>query len=100
MDKPIEVTGGGIKCDNPKCDYSDESVKMEDYDQWLNKPCPKCGENLLNEEDYFMVKTLLALVSSDLVKNLDIPADPDDPGATMRLDIHNKTLDIDINTEE
>ncbi len=100
MDKPIEVTGGGIKCDNPKCDYVDESVKMEDYDQWLNKPCPKCGENLLNEEDYFMVKTLLALVGSDLVKNLDIPTDPDDPGATLRLDIHNKTLDIDINTEE
>lgn len=41
----------GIHCDNPNCDFSDLSVTMEETSQWLNKPCPKCGENLLTEED-------------------------------------------------
>lgn len=42
----------GIKCDNPKCDYKDESVTYEQYPEYINKPCPTCGENLLTQEDY------------------------------------------------
>lgn len=49
----------GIKCDNNKCDYRDDSVKVEDYDKWLNKPCPKCSSNLLTEADYNNVQMLL-----------------------------------------
>ena len=41
----------GIKCDNTKCDYRDDNVKFEDYKEYLGKPCPKCEENLLTEED-------------------------------------------------
>lgn len=40
----------GIKCDNPNCGWADWSVKQEDYDNWVNRPCPVCGENLLTEE--------------------------------------------------
>lgn len=50
MSKPIELKTKGIKCD--ACDYKDMSVKREDYDLWLNKPCPACGANLLTEADY------------------------------------------------
>ena len=41
----------GIKCDAPGCDYYDDSAEMEDYPLYLNKPCPKCGANLLTEAD-------------------------------------------------
>ena len=41
----------GIRCDNPNCDFVDETVKLDDLEQWLNKPCPKCGENL-TEQDF------------------------------------------------
>jgi hypothetical protein len=47
-----ELRIGGIKCDS--CDFTDNTVKESDYLAWLNKPCPKCGENLLTEEDYEM----------------------------------------------
>lgn len=47
----IEVTCGGLKCDNPSCDWEDNTVQVEDYPNWLNAPCPKCGENVLTEED-------------------------------------------------
>jgi len=49
----------GIKCD--KCKFSDPTVKYEDYDKWLNKPCPDCGENLLTQEDYNFCKQMKGL---------------------------------------
>ena len=42
----------GIKCDNEKCDYADPTVQYEEYPNWINKPCPACGENLLTEKAY------------------------------------------------
>ena len=53
---------GGIKCDNPNCDYRNESVPVEDYKNWLNKPCPICGSNLLTKKDYKSVKRLLSTI--------------------------------------
>jgi len=46
----MEIKISGIKCDH--CDYRDDSVQFSDYPKWLNKPCPKCGENLLTQEEY------------------------------------------------
>lgn len=49
-----------VECDNPKCDYVivNETKEMVDIDQYLNKPCPKCGENLLTEKDLKDYKSL------------------------------------------
>ena len=44
-----------IVCDNPKCDYTVPNTTGNPYIdsiQYVNKPCPKCGENLLTIEDY------------------------------------------------
>lgn len=50
MQKPIEVNIFGIKCDS--CSYEDITVQVEDYPEWINRPCPDCGKNLLTEADY------------------------------------------------
>lgn len=47
--KAIDIEIGGIKCDAPNCHYHDDSIKLENYRDWVNKPCPKCGANLLTE---------------------------------------------------
>ncbi len=47
----IEVTDSGIVCDNPQCDYEDKSVLGENLSEWVDRPCPKCGENLLTQQD-------------------------------------------------
>lgn len=65
---------GGIKCDNPKCTYKDESVCVDEYPQYLNKPCPICGENLLTEADYKSFMTILKVINgvnfaADLLPN-------------------------------
>lgn len=61
MAENIDVQIRGIKCDNPDCDFLDMSVKYEDYDKWLNKPCPKCGANLLTQRDYDICKLSMKL---------------------------------------
>lgn len=49
----------GIKCDNPNCDYTDDSVTLEQLESFIDKPCPKCGENLLTQQDYDNVIAVL-----------------------------------------
>ena len=58
MQNAIDINITGIKCD--ACDYKKEGVKFEDYPEYLNKPCPQCGANLLTQEDLDSVKRLLA----------------------------------------
>jgi len=59
----IKMNIGGIKCDNKECNFKDMSVQFEDYYKWLNKPCPKCGSNLLTQQDYDTVKILIDLTA-------------------------------------
>lgn len=47
MKKALEVSISGIKCDKQSCGF--DSVKVEDYDKWLNKTYPKRNSNLLSE---------------------------------------------------
>ena len=61
MKDAIQFAIGGIKCDNLSCDYMDQSVELKDYSNWLNKPCPKCGSNLLTQADYDNVKAIVEL---------------------------------------
>ena len=92
MKKNVEVFAGGIECDNPKCDYVKEDVEVSDYHNWLNKPCPKCGENLLTQEDYDKIQIFMGLV--DMFNEIEIEPDPDDIVATLHVDVHNDRMDI------
>ena len=53
----VGVKISGLTCDNTECDYQND-VPFEEYENWLNKPCPKCNENLLTQDD---LDTTLAL---------------------------------------
>lgn len=46
----MQVKYSGLKCDC--CDYRDDEVRFEDYEKYINYPCPKCREPLLTKEDY------------------------------------------------
>jgi hypothetical protein len=45
------IGNAGIKCDNIECGYLDKESPDENLADWLNVPCPMCGENLLTQED-------------------------------------------------
>ena len=36
MNNIVDLVGGGIKCDYPECDYTDQTVKIEDYKKCKN----------------------------------------------------------------
>jgi len=59
--KVVHANVFGIKCDNSKCNYTDPTVTYEDYPNWLNKPCPLCGCNLLTQADYDICKKMMDL---------------------------------------
>lgn len=50
MENNINIENNGIQCDH--CDWVDETVSFEELHEWLGRPCPVCGKNLLTEEDY------------------------------------------------
>lgn len=51
----------GIKCDNPNCEFRNDNVEFMEYKDWLNKPCPMCGANLLTQKDLNATKRLIKL---------------------------------------
>jgi hypothetical protein len=55
----MQVKYSGLKCDC--CDYRDDEVRFEDYEKYINYPCPKCREPLLTKEDY---QTCLRLINA------------------------------------
>ena len=52
----------GLKCDNPDCDFRDDTINAEDYEKWLNVPCPKCGSNLFTQKDYNALIGMMKIV--------------------------------------
>lgn len=77
MKNPAQLIIKGIKCDNPNCDYREEvEIKdIKDCDKWLNKQCPKCGQNLFTQNDYVSLKILTMF--TDLL-NAILPKGKDD----------------------
>lgn len=59
--KAVRIQSDGIKCDY--CDWNDPHVHFRNYAFWHNRPCPKCGYNLLTDADYKAVKRLVFMVS-------------------------------------
>lgn len=64
MGKALALNVKGIKCDNKECDYAEPNVSPTDYGEWLNKPCPKCGANLLTQKDYDTVTAMANFINT------------------------------------
>lgn len=56
MKENVIINWNGIKCDN--CDFKDDSIQRNEFENYINKPCSKCSENLLTFNDYLNVLKL------------------------------------------
>ena len=71
------------------------SVRFEDYPAYLNKPCPKCGQNLLTEHDYNVAKMVMGIAK--LIRRFEVP----DDGRCTELEIGlNGTDDVKVGIRE
>lgn len=51
-----------IKCDNLNCDYHhDVHYGLSEMKSFINRPCPKCGMNLMERSDYVIFRNLYIL---------------------------------------
>ena len=64
-------TGHGIKCDAEGCDFRKDYPSFDYLHLWLGVPCPKCGANLLTEQDWFTTKLLNKIMGNPIVKLLN-----------------------------
>ncbi len=51
----------GISCDH--CDYINMNVMYCEFESYVGKPCPKCGQNLLTREDCDAMKARIQRIS-------------------------------------
>ncbi len=58
----------GLKCDNPDCGYQDTTVLREEYERYINYPCPKCGSPILTQADYDALLTIEKIENNPVVK--------------------------------
>ena len=69
MENNIEVKESHLLCDNPKCKYKlVDGVDFMDLSKWVDYPCPKCGQNMLTQEDY--VDSMEVMERVNFVNNL------------------------------
>ena len=85
---------GGLKCDC--CDWVNDNIKVDDYKDYINYSCPKCGCNVLTIKDYKSFSIMLKLIK---VLNFILPkrrADADNL-TTMRCEFKGDgTMDTTI----
>lgn len=89
MEKPIELTGMEIKCDAKGCDYI-IPIEIKDTKSYMGKPCPKCGADLLTEEDYERLLAVLTAAEAHNIKALlgGYKHNPDETPVTVRVETH------------
>ncbi|GCD11738.1 hypothetical protein [Clostridium tagluense] len=79
MKEALALNIEGVKCD--VCDYRNDDVKLREYEEWLNKPCPQCGANLLTQEDFDNVQMLFSF--SKMMNEILPKSKDNEPLATM-----------------
>lgn len=72
--KNIELVSGGIVCDNPNCDWHDDSVNSDDYKNWIGATCPECSSIVFTEDDYnesLRMNVMVELINSMTPEEMD-----------------------------
>lgn len=50
MENKVEIgmSVKGLVCDS--CDWEDMTIERAEYQEWIDKPCPKCGQVVLTQD--------------------------------------------------
>jgi hypothetical protein len=64
---------GGLKCDNPSCDYKNPNIHLSEYADYVGATCPQCGEVLLTQADFDAVQKLVEFAEIIGLVEDDVP---------------------------
>ena len=79
----------GLQCDKPGCTYKNMEIQYEDYANWVDAPCPICGESLLTEADYKAAQDIVD--AADLLSGLFSDLWPDEEKVTIQMRLQSDT---------
>lgn len=51
----------GLQCDKSHCGYIDKDINADDYEKYINAPCPSCGSSLLTQNDFNSIQRMLKI---------------------------------------
>ena len=90
----IEIVKPALKCDADGCGH--EETIDEIKASHIGTPCPKCGANLLTEEDYKNSLRLLAIARciNEIVG--PVKTDPNANGSLISFNPHGDSLTIKV----
>ncbi|MEK3955646.1 hypothetical protein [Psychrobacillus sp. FSL K6-1464] len=90
MEYGITANISGLKCDNSACDYKDKSIKLEQYESYINAPCPACGSSLLTQADYDQVQSIIAMMEdvNSKVTSGEFPVSPNGEKASVSFEFN------------
>ena len=81
----MELNIYGLKCDNSVCDYNDETIKFEDYPNYIEHPCPKCGQSLLTQADFDTTMQIVKM--AELASKLGFDAGSSEGDKTYKMNV-------------
>lgn len=84
----LRVIDTFLKCDAEGCDHQERAQISREH---IGRPCPKCGANLLTEEDYLMGASLQA-ASDFFEREMPIPEGADT--GVVSVNPHGNTITI------
>lgn len=97
MSDGITAQISGLKCDNNPCGYRDDTISVEEYESYINAPCPECGAPLLTQADYDQVQLILSAV--EMVNALPKATSDSEGTAAVSFEM-NGTGSVDIKVNE
>ena len=84
----IVLEDSSLICDNKDCDFTDPSITIYNMHLAVNRPCPKCGQNLLTQSDYKLAQS--ALAAAAIINSMDLEQIKDnEKPKTWELGMHN-----------
>ena len=83
MKAGVEIKG--LKCDNPCCDFVNKDIPFEQYEQFIDYPCPKCGQSLLTPQAYKMCVQMKKM--ADFITKVTGGSKENDPEVIIPLDM-------------
>lgn len=82
-----------LKCDAEGCDHVEPVAEIRKDD--IGKPCPKCGANLLTEEDFISMKVIEAALQA--ISDVTPAPAADAEAVSYSINPHGKSVTITLN---
>lgn len=96
MTKAITWAAFSLKCDAQGCDHVEKVSAITA--ECIGKPCPKCGANLLTQEDHDAALILEATVDliNQTIGPVEAPADTASRPTMISINPHSGELNIKV----